>query len=372
MMDDIRLFLQQLRVICVKEIMAIWNDPATRRIVVVPVIILGFLFGYAANYNLEDAPYVAVDESRSYDSSRLLSRFDGTGLFHRVATLQNPDEMGTIITRGDAVMAVFIPADFQRKLDDGEKADIQIITDGRNTMTAGLSSAYAAHIVGQFNLERAGRESPVTIESRTWFNPNQITRWFFLPGIIGLLSFAQVFLLAGLSVAREREEGTFEQLLVAPVSPVVILVGKAVPPMIVGFIQCTILLCISYFWFNVPFAGSLVTFYTALFFYLLSSTGCGLIVSSISKNMQQVLVYVIVFMIPMALLSGIITPVRNMPPFLQLVTYADPLRFALELIRRIYLEGLTFGALAWNFVPLAVISLVTLTIAGYLFRHHMN
>lgn len=198
MMDDIRLFLQQLRVICVKEIMAIWNDPATRRIVVVPVIILGFLFGYAANYNLEDAPYVAVDESRSYDSSRLLSRFDGTGLFHRVATLQNPDEMGTIITRGDAVMAVFIPADFQRKLDGGEKADIQIITDGRNTMTASLSSAYAAHIVGQFNLERAGRESPVTIESRTWFNPNQITRWFFLPGIIGLLSFAQVFLLAGL------------------------------------------------------------------------------------------------------------------------------------------------------------------------------
>ena len=370
--DDIRLFLQQLRVICVKEIMAIWNDPATRRIVVVPVIILGFLFGYAANYNLEDAPYVAVDESRSYDSSRLLSRFDGTRLFHRVATLQNPDEMGAIITRGDAVMAVFIPADFQRKLDGGEKADIQIITDGRNTMTASLSSAYAAHIVGQFNLERAGRESPVTIESRTWFNPNQITRWFFLPGIIGLLSFAQVFLLAGLSVAREREEGTFEQLLVAPVSPAVILVGKAVPPMIVGFIQCTILLCISYFWFNVPFAGSLVTFYTALFFYLLSSTGCGLIVSSISKNMQQVLVYVIVFMIPMALLSGIITPVRNMPPFLQFVTYVDPLRFALELIRRIYLEGLTFGELAWNFVPLAVISLVTLTIAGYLFRHHMN
>lgn len=372
MMDEIRLFLQQLRVICVKEIMAIWNDPATRRIVVIPVIILGFLFGYAANYNLEDAPYVAVDESRSYASSRLLARFDGTGLFRRIATLQNPDEMGTYITRGDAVMAVVIPADFERKLDTGEKAEIQLITDGRNTMTAGLSSAYAAHIVGRFNLDLAGRDSPVTIESRTWFNPNQITRWFFLPGIIGLLSFAQVFLLSGLSVAREREEGTFEQLLVAPVSPAVILIGKAVPPMIVGFIQCTILLCISYFWFQVPFAGSLVTFYTALFFYLLSSTGCGLIVSSISKNMQQVLVYVIVFMIPMALLSGIITPVRNMPQFLQMITYADPLRFALELIRRIYLEGLTFSQLAWNFVPLAAISLVTLNIAGYLFRHHMN
>ena len=173
-------------------------------------------------------------------------------------------------------------------------------------------------------------------------------------------------------MAREREEGTFEQLLVAPVSPAVILIGKAVPPMLVGFVQCTILLCISYFWFQVPFAGSLATFYLALFFYLLSSTGCGLIVSSISKNMQQVLVYVIILMIPMALLSGIITPVKNMPAFLQTITYADPLRFALELIRRIYLEGLTFSQLAFNFVPLALISLVTLTVAAYLFRHHMS
>ena len=371
-MGEFELFLQQLLVICRKEIYNIWKDPATRRIVVIPAIVLGFLFGYAANYNLEDAPYVAVDMSHSKASSELLSRFDGTGLFHPVAYLSSPDEIGTYITRGDAVMAITIPPDFQNRLDRGDTAPVQIITDGRNTMIAGLAASYASYIVSRYNLDLAGRESPVTLETRTWFNPNQITRWFFLPGIIGLLSFAQVFLLAGLSVAREREEGTFEQLLVAPVSPAVILIGKAVPPMLVGFMQCTILLCISYFWFQVPFAGSLATFYLALFFYLLSSTGCGLIVSSISKNMQQVLVYVIVLMIPMALLSGIITPVRNMPAFLQTITYADPLRFALELIRRIYLEGLTFSQLAMNFVPLALISLVTLTVAAYLFRHHMN
>ena len=371
-MEDFNLFLQQLIVIVRKEIRSIWKDAATRRIVVVPALILGFLFGYAANYNLEDAPYVAVDLSRSHSSEELLACFDGTGLFHEVARLSSPDEMGDYISGGDAVMAITIPQDFERRLALGEPAPMQIITDGRNTMVSGLALRYAGQIISRYNRDLAGKESPVTLETRTWFNPNQITRWFFLPGIIGLLSFAQVFLLAGLSVAKEREEGTFEQLLVAPVSPWIILVGKAVPPILVGFVQCTILLSISYFWFKVPFAGSLLTFYGALFFYLLSSTGCGLIVSSISKNMQQVLVYVIVFMIPMALLSGIITPVRNMPPFLQTLTYADPLRFALELIRRIYLEGLTFSELAFNFIPLALISLVTLSAAGYLFRHHLH
>lgn len=372
MMSTFQLFLQQLAVICKKEILSIWQDPATRRIVVIPCILMGFLFGYAANYNLENAPYVVLDQSRSGASADLLSRFDGTSLFHRVATVSNANEIAPYIEQEKAVMAISIPQDFQDRLDQGEKAPVQIISDGRNTMVAGLVTGYAGRIVNSFNQERTGVSAPVTVITRTWYNPNQITRWFFIPGIIGLLSFAQVFVLAGLSVAREREEGTFEQLLVAPVSPSVILIGKAMPPMIVGFIQCTILFCISYFWFNVPFAGNFGMFYTAIFFYVLSSTGCGLIVSSISKNMQQVLVYVVVLMVPMALLSGVVTPINNMPRFLQIITYADPLRFALELIRRIYLEGLTFGQLFWNFIPLSVISAVTLSVAAYLFRHHLN
>ena len=271
MMSTFQLFLQQLAVICKKEILSIWQDPATRRIVVIPCILMGFLFGYAANYNLENAPYVVLDQSRSGASADLLSRFDGTSLFHRVATVSNANEIAPYIEQEKAVMAISIPQDFQDRLDQGEKAPVQIISDGRNTMVAGLVTGYAGRIVNSFNQERTGVSAPVTVITRTWYNPNQITRWFFMPGIIGLLSFAQVFVLAGLSVAREREEGTFEQLLVAPVSPSVILIGKAMPPMIVGFIQCTILFCISYFWFNVPFAGNFGMFYTAIFFYVLSS-----------------------------------------------------------------------------------------------------
>lgn len=371
-MEGTKLYLQQLAVICRKEILAIWQDKATRLIIVIPCIILGFLFGYAANYNLEDAPYAVVDLSHSRESTDLIAAIDGTRFFRRKVTLQNASQIGKYIDNGDVIMAVTIPEDFAKRLAKGETAPVQVITDGRNTVIAGQAANDISQIISQYNRKRTGRKSPITLETRTWFNPNQITRWFFLPGIIGLLSFSQVFLLSGLSVAREREEGTFEQILVAPVSEKIILVGKAVPPMIVGMIQCTILLLISLFWFQVPFAGSYLDFYTAIFFYVLSSTGFGLCVSSISKNMQQVLVYVIVIMVPMALLSGIITPVSNMPVFLQVLTYADPLRFGLELIRRIYLEGLPLSSLAWNLVPLTLIAAVALSVAGYLFRHNLN
>ena len=275
-MEGIQLYLEQLAVICRKEILAIWQDKATRLIIVVPCIILGFLFGYAANYNLEKAPYAVIDLSHSKESAELISRIDGTGFFQRAVTLQNAEEISDYINRGEVVMAVSIPPDFSRRLNHAQEAPVQVIADGRNTVIAGQVIGHMGQIISRYNQERSGSKSPVALEMRTWFNPNQITRWFFLPGIIGLLSFSQVFLLSGLSVAREREEGTFEQILVAPISEPIILIGKAVPPMIVGIIQCTILLFISLFWFKVPFAGSFLDFYAAVFFYVLSSTGIGL------------------------------------------------------------------------------------------------
>ena len=218
MMEGIQLYLEQLAVICRKEILAIWQDKATRLIIVVPCIILGFLFGYAANYNLEKAPYAVIDLSHSKESAELISRIDGTGFFQRAVTLQNAEEISDYINRGEVVMAVSIPPDFSRRLNHAQEAPVQVIADGRNTVIAGQVIGHMGQIISRYNQERSGSKSPVALEMRTWFNPNQITRWFFLPGIIGLLSFSQVFLLSGLSVAREREEGTFEQILVAPIS----------------------------------------------------------------------------------------------------------------------------------------------------------
>ena len=188
-MEGIQLYLEQLAVICRKEILAIWQDKATRLIIVVPCIILGFLFGYAANYNLEKAPYAVIDLSHSKESAELISRIDGTGFFQRAVTLQNAEEISDYINRGEVVMAVSIPPDFSRRLNHAQEAPVQVIADGRNTVIAGQVIGHMGQIISRYNQERSGSKSPVALEMRTWFNPNQITRWFFLPGIIGLLSF---------------------------------------------------------------------------------------------------------------------------------------------------------------------------------------
>lgn len=269
-------------------------------------------------------------------------------------------------------MVLVIPQDFSQRLERGEKAPLQVITDGRNTMTANLASAYTGRVVQQWMAERSGRRPPMSVEARTWFNPNQLTLWYFAPGILGLMSFAQVILLAGMSVAREREEGTFEQLLVTPASPAVLLIGKAVPPVVVGLMQGTILLLIDLFWFRVPFEGSYLTLYIVLFIYFLSSTGIGLSISSVCSSMQQVQVYTYVYLIPNALLSGVATPVRNMPQVLQILTYADPLRFALDAIRRIYFEGAGLSTIAFDLLPMTITAAITLVLAGKLFRKNLG
>ena len=236
---------------------------------------------------------------------------------------------------------------------------------------AGMATGYAGQVVAAWNRERLAEAGltggQVEVRSRTWFNPNQITRWIFSPGLIAMIAFVQVLLLAGMSIAREREQGTFDQLMVTPLSPAEILLGKAVPPMLIGLVQSTILFCIARFWFQIPFAGSLVTLYLALILFIFSLIGVGLMISAISDSMQQVMVYLMVLMMPMVLLSGLTTPVINMPDVLQYATYADPLRFAVDAVRRIYLEGAAAGELLGDFVPLLIISAVTLPLSGWLF-----
>lgn len=363
------LIWQHLVFLCQKELIAMFKDPRMRFLLVAPPIIQGLLFGYAANYNIDDVPYAVVDESHSAYSRDILAHIDGSPEFTRVATLNNANEIADYIDSGKILLAIVIPQDFARQLEKGGTVPIQVIADGRNSSIASISSGYVSTILQEWNKEKHGGRSAITVMSRTWYNPNQLTRWNFLPGLIVMISFVQVILLSGMSIAKEREEGTFDQLLVTPLSPAEILIGKAMPSMIVGLFQSTAVLLISLFWFEVPMAGSLVSLYLVLLAFTLSATGIGLSISSISRNMQQVLVYVLVFLIPMVLLSGIATPVDNMPRVLQIITYIDPMRFAVDAVKRIYLGGAPLSLLGGDFLPMLIIAAVTLPLAGWLFRH---
>jgi ABC-2 type transport system permease protein len=365
-------FLRRVVSLCRKELLAILKDPANRIILVVPSLIESFLFGYAATYDLNNVPYALLDQSRGAASVELIARLDGTGVFRRVATLETPSEIARVIDSGEALMVLQIGPRFERQLNAGEQAAVQLILDGRNSNTAGSAAFYVGTVIEAYNTTlRSENRPPLTVESRAWYNPNLETRWNLLPGLIASLSMIQTLMLAALSVARERENGTFDQLLVTPFSPMEIMIGKAIPIMLIGLMQSTIVLLVALFWFQIPLAGSLLTLYAGLILFIVASVGLGLSISAVSAHMQQAMLYTFMLVMPLILLSGLATPVRNMPQFLQIATLVNPLRFAIDLVQRVYLEGATLAMVAYDLVPLLIISAITLPLAAWLFRHRL-
>jgi len=354
-----------------KELLVILKDPANRIVLVVPVLLQSVLFGYAVTFDLNDAPYALLNLSHGEASSELVSRLDGSGIFHRVATLTRVEEIQTVIDEQKALLVVHIPSDFQTRLAQGDPAPIQVILDGRNSNTAGSAAAGLASIVGDFNRDRGLAAPPLSVVSRAWYNPNLETRWPLIPALIATLSMMQTLMLTALSVAREREQGTFDQLLVTPYTPLEIILGKAIPPTLIGLAQASLVLLMALFWFRIPMAGSLLDLYGGLAVFTIACVGLGMSISAISLNMQQAMLYTFVLIMPLTLLSGLATPVRNMPVFLQTVTYANPLRFGIDLIQRIYLEGATLASVSLNLVPMLVLAAITLPLASWLFRHRL-
>ena len=368
-------FLRRIGHLFRKELLAILKDPSSRVILVMPVVMQSLLFGYAATYDLVRVDYALLDQSRGAASTALIARLDGTGVFRRAATLTSPDQIAPLVNRQDALVVIQIGPDFERRLQAGETAPIQVIIDARNSNTAGSASGFVGAVVSAFNddwrQQHGGLQAPLRVEERAWFNPNLETRWNMLPGMIAAISMIQTLLLTALSVAREREQGTFDQLLVTPLSPTEIMIGKALPPVFVGLVQSTIVLLIALLWFRVPLAGSLFTLDVGLAFFTIASVGIGLSISAVSANMQQAMLYTFVLIMPMMLLSGFATPISNMPEALQIATLANPLRFAIDLVQRVYLEGVGLSAVWHNLIPLVIIAAVTLPLAAWLFRHRL-
>lgn len=358
-----------------KELLAVLKDPANRLILIVPVIVQSLLFGYAATYDLVDVPYALFDESRSVSSAKLVARLEGTGVFHRVAGITSSADIARTVENGDALMVLHLGADFERRLLAGQPAPVQLILDARNSTTASSAAGYVNAIVADFNAELRTRLGlpgpPITVVSRAWFNPNLETRWNFMPALIASLSMIQVLLLSALSVAREREQGTFDQLLVTPLSPLAIMAGKALPPMLIGLVQSTIVLVVTRWWFEVPLVGSYASLYGGLLLFMLAGVGLGLSISAVALNMQQAMLYTFVLLMPMMLLSGLMTPIRNMPEVLQLATLVNPLRFGIDIVRRVYLEGAGLAQLYGDVVPLLLIAALTMPTAAWLFRHRL-
>lgn len=368
--------LRRLIALTRKELLAILKDPRSRITLLVPPIMQCLIFGYAATLDLNNVPYAAIDQDRSAASSELLARLDSSGTFVRVANFASLAEAAKAVDDKRAMIVVQIGQDFERRLDAGEVADIQVIADGRNSNSSGTALGYFNTIVRGFNADwlAAHGVTPPGVRPmlRAWYNANLETRWNMIPALIGTLAMMQTVMLTALSVAREREQGTFDQLQVTPLRPAEIIAGKTIPSMIVGTVQATNVLLVAQIWFQIPFQGSFLVLYAGLVLFLLAAVGLGLFVSAFAQTMQQAMLYTQIIMMPFILLSGLTTPISSMPPILQDFTLINPLRYAIDIAHRVYLEGVGLDRLGPDLWPLAGIAAFTLFGASWMFERRLG
>lgn len=372
MLDSILRIVALIR----KELLAVLSDPRGRFTLFFPPVFQCLIFGYAATFDLTDVPYAVLDQDRSAASRELLGRLDGSGIFHRVADIDHVQQAEAMLNLRRALLVVHVGPDFERRLLAGQRAEIQLLADARNSNTAGTALGYVGAVVDDFNAAwrdgHALAPRPIRVVMRAWYNPNLESRWNMIPALIGLLTMLQMLLLTAMSVAREREQGTLDQLLVTPFRPAEIMVGKAAPSILIGTVQVTLVLLVAQFWFRIPFAGSFVTLYLGMSVFLLAAVGMGLLVSSIVKTMQQAMLVSFLIMMPFALLSGLTTPISSMPLVLQHFTRLNPLRYAIEISHRVYLEGATLDRLSDDLWPLVALSVLAYTTAAWMFRHRLT
>lgn len=359
-----------------KEILAVWKDKKSRMVLVVPPIVQLFIFSFAATLDVQNVPIGILNRDNGEQAIELLQRFRGTPTFSHIVYLQSVDEIAPFIDNQRGAMVVSIDEQFSRNLDSHKPADVQLILDGRKSNTAQIIAGYSSNIIQTYNDDfatKAGLKVQNTrIVPRNWFNPNLLYYWFNVPNLSGIITMLVGLIVTALSVARERELGTFDQLLVSPLLPIEILIGKAIPAIIIGMMEGTIIIVAAIFIFQIPLTGHLPYLYFSMFFFITAITGVGLFISSLCATQQQAILGTFVFMSPAIMLSGFATPIENMPEWLQVFTYGNPLRYYLVVAKGVFLKEMPFDMVFGNTWPMAVIAVFTLSAATWLFRRRLE
>ncbi len=366
----------RLKALIMKELLIIFRDRHARMALIGPPLFQLFAFGFAATLEVRNVSVAIFDQDHGHWARELTQRFTGAPVFTSIRPVARLADIRPLIDTQKAIVAVHIPQNFSSDIAAGRATEIQLILDGRRSNAAQIVQGYVAAIVQSLNQEIAttrGRpEPPSVVVARNWFNPNLIYRWFTVPGLIGTIGMVLGLSVTALSIAREREIGTFDQLLVSPLKPAEIIIGKTVPSLLIGLLNGTVFLLISTFVFHIPFTGSLVLLYFSLTIYLLSVIGVGLFISALSQTQQQAFLGSFVFIAPAILLSGFATPVENMPDWLQTFTLINPLRHFLVIVNGLFTKDMPLSAVLANSWPLALIAFVTMASAAWLFNRRMT
>lgn len=323
-----------------KELVQVFRDPRMARLVIVAPIIQLLVFGYAVSTDVRHTPTIVLDRDQSRDSRDLVRQLTAGGYFDVVAVAAHDRDLADALDHGDAAVALAIPPNYSRELARGT-ATVQLLFDGTNSNQATIAKGHAERIVQDVALARAlsGREPPLGVRSRAWYNPDLASRLYNVPAVIGLLLSLVCQLLTALAVVREREIGTLEQLAVSPLRPLELILGKTIPFALIALVDLVLISAMALLWFRVPFRGSPWLLLAATLLFVACALGNGLLISTISKTQQEAFLSAFLVYMPMVLLSGFMFPVASMPRFFQVLTLANPMRHFLVVVRGIFLKG---------------------------------
>lgn len=361
----------RIRALIVKEFLAILKDKKSRGVLVALPFFQLMVFPHATTFDVTDIRLAVLNKDSGVLGRDLIAGFTATPSFRLVITLTHDGEIDAVINTARADLVLHIGENFSHYLKAGQSAPVQLIVDGRNSNTALIVLDYAASIIADFNRQHAVRVLPAHLVERAWFNPNLWSLWSVLPGFLGIITLVATLSITSFSVAREKEVGTFQQLLVTPLRPVEIVIGKTIPSLIIGMAEGVVIVLVSVYWYRIPLIGSPALLFLGLFVFLLSSIGVGLMISSMSRTQQQALLGTFFFLTPTIILSGFATPIANMPEWVQILTYADPMRYFMVIARGVYLQDMPTEVVMTQIWPMAVIALIALLMAGWLFRRRL-
>lgn len=368
--------IKRVLALVIKEFLSVLQDSKSRLVLILPPIIQLFIFAFAATLDVTNISIGVLNRDYGKLSYELVQRFMGSPFIRHVTFLDHVKQIEEVINNQKVIMVLHIDDEFSKNLLQYKPANLQLILDGRKSNTAQIVQGYAMKIIQQYNKDLAGKLNIFLpnsmLVSRNWFNNNLIYSWFTVPGLVALLTMFTGLIVTSLSIARERELGTFDQLLVSPLNALEILLGKAIPGVVIGMAEGTIILIAAVFVFGIPFTGSVLALYFSMFIFVWSIIGIGLFLSSLCKTQQQALLATFVFMSIYVLLSGFGTPIENMPKWLQDLMYINPLRFILVIIRGIFLKSLPMKDILLNLVPITIIAVVNLLIASWFFRRRLE
>lgn len=353
-----------------KELLTLRRDPKLLRLVLVAPILQLLIFGYAVSTDVRNTRLFVVDHDRTASSRALVDNLTSSGYFRVVGRSDRPRDLVAALDGGRAVVGLQIPAGYSAAMRSPAGASVQLLVDGTNSNIATVALGYAEQIVRSHGLASvaASYRPPVDLRERAWYNPALLSRIFNVPAVIGSILLLVSLLLTALAVVREREIGTLEQLMVSPITPGELIVGKTLPFAAIALFDMALITTVALLWFRVPFTGNFLLLLLATVLFLLSALGLGLLISTISSTQQEAFLSTFMLFMPLMLLSGFMFPVSSMPVVFQWVTLLNPLRHFLEIVRAVFLKAAGLDALWPQFAALAAMGVTVVVFAASRFR----